>query len=124
VLGLGEVEGEKVVAKTAREIARSLFQAVLRLAKEADETLAIWTVFDVAMRLLHKDAFLKGSLKESSVDIEMVKAKVERCGELEDGAKGRKLKGGGESVREVDTFDLGEALGDPASFVLFKSAIG
>lgn len=73
--------------------------------------------------MLHEDAFLKGGLKESGVNVEVVKAKVERGGELKDGAKGGKLKGGGESVGEIDAFDLGKTLGDPSSLVLFESAV-
>ena len=124
VFGLGEAERQKVVAKATGKVARRLFQAVLGLEKEADETLAVGTVFDVAMRLLHEDTLLKGSLKEGSVDVEMVKAKVEGGSELKDGTEGGKLESGGESFGEVNAFDLGETLGDPASLVLFESAIG
>ena len=70
--------------------------------------------------MLHEDAFLKGGLKESGVNVEVVKAKIERGGELKDGGK---LKGGGESVGEIDAFDLGKTLGDPSSLVLFESAV-
>lgn len=124
MFSLDKVDGEEVVAKAARKVARRLFEPVLRLVQKTDHALAVRTVFDIAMRLFHEDALFKRCLQEGRVDIHMVEAEIKGGCELKDDAESCELKRGGECIGEVNTLNLSEAFRDPASFVLFERTIG
>jgi len=72
---------------------------------------------------LHVDFFLKMSVEVSSFDVHLVDFKVLLGCKCKDSVEGGKFGDRSKYLVEVDALDLGETLGDNASFVFLNTSI-